>query len=349
MSAQPNVSKETSFDLADMLEEPTPTPSEIRIVSRRPPSGSKFKRGRNFVFTLNNPTEEEKFFWQSLLRIPDFRKEHKVGYVSFQTEKGTNAVLHLQGYVELNVPMRVGQVKTHFGSRVHFENRRGTQAQAIAYTKKEDTRVANGLAGDGGEAKKLGKDSIAVVAAALQMGRTLMDLSEDYPVSFIKHGAKIREYALDRRGPRMSPPEVIIYYGKTGTGKSAQAAKNWPNAYWVPQPRPGGWWWPKYCGQDTVIIDEFANQFKYHTMLRLLDRYPFDIQEKGGNANFVSKRIVFTTNIHPNQWYSGVDYAKKAPLRRRFKDFCKIYTFADESTWDDPVFDEDVDTVDFST
>ncbi len=349
MSAQPNVTEETSFDLADMLEEPTPTPSELRIVSRPPKRSTPFRRGRNFVFTLNNPTEEEKFFWKSLLHIPDFRKEHHVRYIIFQTELGTNGTRHLQGYLELAKKMRPTEIKRRFGSRLHFENRRGTQAQAIAYAKKEDTRVPDGLAGDGGEAKKLGKDTVATVAAALKLGSDLMDLSEDYPVAFITHGARIREYALDQMGTRMSPPEVIIYYGKTGTGKSAQAAVNWPNAYWVPHPRQGGWWWPKYCGQETVIIDEFAGQFKYRTMLRLLDRYPFDIQEKGSNANFVSKRIVFTTNIHPNQWYPGVPYEKKAPLRRRFKDFCKIYSFADESTWDDPVFDEDVDTVDFST
>ncbi len=345
MSAQPREDFEilSETDETEDMDVETPTRTPV-------PETTRFHRGRNFVFTLNNPTKEEIFFWQSLLRLESFRKEHHVRYVIFQTELSDSGTTHYQGYVELDTQMRAGQVVRHFGSRVYFANRRGTQAQAIAYAKKESSRVSNGLAGDGGEAKKLGKDKLGVVAAALQLGSDLKELHEDYPVSFMKYGSKIRSYALGRIGRRRSPPEVIIYYGKTGTGKSATADKAWPDAYWVPQPRPGGWWWPNYCGEETIIIDEFANQFKYHTMLRLLDRYPFDLQEKGGNMQLCAstKRIVFTTNIHPNQWYHGIKYEDKAPLRRRLRDFAKVYTFDDESTWDDPIMVEDVITLDFS-
>ncbi len=332
MTDQPQSLPSTTSTIGLGLQLDEHEPSLIQRPRRR----GKFTRGRNFVWTLNNPTAEETAFWTSLVQLKDFRTEHFVRFVIFQTEISESGTLHYQGYLELSKQMRPTAIRRHFGSRIHFENRQGTQAQAIAYAKKEDTRVVDGLAGQGGEAKKLGQDTVAVVAAALKLGTKLSELTEDYPVSFIMHGAKIREYALDRMGTRMSPPEVIIYYGPTGTGKSATAAKNWPDAYWVPQPRPGGWWWPKYCGQDTVIIDEFANQFKYHTMLRLLDRYPFDIQEKGSNANFISKRIVFTTNIHPHQWYHNIPYRDKEPLRRRLRDFATVFTFADSSTWDNP-------------
>ncbi len=346
MSAQPR----ESFEILSTTSEDVIQDDEAAPQTTQRPAGRTFSRGRNFVFTLNNPTKEETFFWQSLLRIADFRTEHHVRYVIFQTELSDSGTIHYQGYLELSQQMRLTQVRRTFGSRVHFENRRGTQAQAIAYCKKEDSRVNDGLAGDGGEAKKLGKDTLAVVAASLQLGSGLKELVNDYPVSFIMHGAKIRSFALNMIGRRRAPPEVIIYYGPTGTGKSATADKNWPDAYWAPMPRAGGWWWPNYCGEETVIIDEFANQFKYHTMLRLLDRYPFDLQEKGSNMQLCAstKRIVFTTNIHPIQWYHNKSQADKAPLRRRFRDFAKIYTFAHDSTWEDPIMVEDVETLDFS-
>ncbi len=344
MSAQPNEEFEILSTTSDdvMEDEPaTPTVTET----------TRFHRGRNFVFTLNNPTKEEIFFWQSLLRLSAFRKEHHVRYVIFQTELSDSGTRHLQGYVELDCKYTATRCVREFGIRVYFANRRGTQAQAIAYAKKEASRVDGGLAGDGGEAKKLGKDTLAVVAASLIQGNGLLEVAEDYPVSFIMHGAKIRSFALNRIGRRRAPPEVIIYYGPTGTGKSATADKNWPDAYWAPMPRAGGWWWPNYCGEETVIIDEFANQFKYHTMLRLLDRYPFDLQEKGSNMQLCAstKRIVFTTNIHPHQWYHNKSQADKAPLRRRFRDFATIFTFAHDSKWDDPIMVEDVETLDFST
>ncbi len=342
MSAQPHEQSTTESgtlrDLADLLDEEDSDEEPTIVRSRPPRQVKKFKRGRNFVFTLNNPTTLELKFWKKLLREGAFRKTHSVRFVSFQSEISLSGTPHLQGYVELTKQCIGTFIKRHFGFRIHFENRFGTQAQAIAYTKKQDTRVATGLAGDGGEAKKLGKDTLAVVAAALKLGGDLKECAEDYPVSFMRDGAKIRSYALNMIGRRRAPPEVIIYYGNTGTGKSASADKQWPEAYWVPMPRPGGWWWPNYCGEETVIIDEFANQFKYHTMLRLLDRYPFDLQEKGNNMQLAAstKRIVFTTNIHPNQWYSGIAHRDKRPLRRRFRDFCKIYVFADDSTWDVP-------------
>ncbi len=349
MTDQPqhSTTSSNSNDLADLLDEPIE--ELIRVQTVRPTT--RFHRGRNFVFTLNNPTQEEKFFWQSLLRLSAFRKEHHVRYVVFQSEISESGTPHLQGYVELDIAMRANRVIRNFGSRVYYANRKGTQAQAIAYAKKEDTRVVDGMAGEGGEAKKLGKDTLAVVAASLKLGSGLKELRDDYPVSFMTHGQKIRSYALHMIGRRRAPPEVIIYYGHTGTGKSATADKRWPDAYWVPMPRTGGWWWPNYCGEETIIIDEFANQFKYHTMLRLLDRYPFDLQEKGGNMQLcaTTKRIVFTTNIHPNQWYHNKSYADKAPLRRRFRDFAKIFTFANDSTWNDPIMVEDVETLDFST
>ncbi len=338
MSAQAqNISQDTTSSDDIMEDEDTQAPPPPTV---RP--NPKFRRGRNFVWTLNNPTDIETQFWVKLLRNSTFRKRHLVRYLSFQTEHPEGGQRHFQGYVELSKQCSPSFIKRNFGVRIHFENRRGTQAQAIAYTKKEDTRVNGGMAGDGGEAKKLGKDSLAVVAASLKTGTTLKEAAEDYPVTFITHGAKIRSYALNMIGRRRAAPEVIIYYGKTGTGKSATADKKWPEAYWAPMPRTGGWWWPNYCGEETVILDEFANQFKYHTMLRLIDRYPFDLQEKGSNMQLCAstKRIVFTTNIHPHQWYHNKAYRDKEPLRRRFRDFAKIYTFDDDSTWDHPIMTE---------
>lgn len=277
---------------------------------------------------------EELRFWESLRDVEDFRKEHDVTYVSFQTEQGAaEDTRHLQGYVELSKPYRLSRLRREFGSRVHFENRMGTQAQAIAYTQKEDTRVENAPRGTGGTPKRLGKDTLAHVAVELSDGKSLEELSTDYPVSFIKHGPNIRSWALTQRGTRKTAPKIVILYGGTGVGKSATAAKEWPEAYWVPWPAKGGWWWANYSGETTVIWDEFRHQIKMDLMLRALDRYPWTIQEKGSSMNFVSKRIVITTNIHPLRWYPHVSYAEKAPLRRRLREFSEFWVFKKDSKY----------------
>ncbi len=291
---------------------------------------------RNFIFTINNPSDEVNMFWQSLVRLSDFREEKHVRYVVFQTERGDGGTIHLQGYVELDTQMRLPMVRRTFGEG-HYEVRKGSQATMVAYVTKEDTRMEGAASGEGGTPKKLGKDTMQVVSKELKEGKTCQELMHDYPVQFIMHGPQIRSYAMQLKGRRSTAPEVEIYFGKTGTGKSAMAQQKYPDAYWIPNPRKGGWWWPNYCGEEVVIFDEFRHQLSLDTMLKWLDRYPFDIQEKGNNMNFVSKKIVITTNIHPLQWYPNTLWDVKEPLRRRFKDFCKLLVFDDESTWDNPI------------
>ena len=273
-------------------------------------------------------------------------------YVVLQTEIGANDTRHLQGYVEMRNPRSLNTIRRMYTPtadandlpRLHIERRRGTQAQAIAYCKKSDTRIRDNqsVEGENGTAKKLGADTIAVVAAAIKQGEELQTLAEDYPTSFIKNGAGIRSWTLNRKGRRTQPPEIIIYYGPTGTGKTSLAYENWPGAYAVPLPEKGGWWWHMYMGEDTVILDDFNGAHcKYSTLLSLLDRFPFTIQEKGSNSNFISHRIVFTTNHHPTEWYTNIPYADKAPLRRRLRDFATLFIFDDVSTYEERIYSEE--------
>ncbi len=304
-----------------------------------------FYRIRNFVFTLNNPTENETAFWANMLADDGLmRTRTRTRYLVLQTERGANGTEHLQGYVEMRNARSLATIRRTYTPaadanalpRLHIERRRGTQAQAIAYSKKTDTRI-EGIQGEGGTAKKLGALSLATVAELIKNGEDLQELSDDYAPQFIKHGSSIRGWALNRRGKRNWAPEIIIYYGKTDTGKSSLVNKTWKDAYWVPEPERGGWWWPNYMGEETIVIDDFRGQYcKYTTLLKLLDRYPYTIQEKGSNSNFISKRIVITTNVHPLQWYDR-PYRDKQPLRRRFRDFATLYTFDDNSTFEEVI------------
>ncbi len=313
----------------------------------------QFTRIRNFCWTLANPTAHELEFWANLAGDDaQHRIRTRTRYVVYQSEISESGLHHLQGYTEMLNPRALQTIRRVYSgtatanamARLHIERRVGTQAQAIAYCKKRDTRDDTGPSGEGGDAKKLGADKVATVAAAIKLGDDLAGLSEDYPVSFIKRGASIRGWALQRKGVRNSPPEVIIYYGPTNTGKSSLAVANWPDAYQVPEPEKGGWWWPGYEGQETIIIDDFRGQYcKYTTLLRLLDRYAFTLQEKGSNSNMISKRIVITTNVHPVEWYSGKLYRDKKPLRRRLRDFARLYVFDESSTYEQRNYAEETD------
>lgn len=50
-------------------------------------------------------------------------------------------------------------------------------------------------------------------------------------------------------------------------------------------------------------------------MLRLLDRYALAVETKGGHVSFTSKRVVFTSNTRPEEWYPNVPH--RPALSRR--------------------------------
>jgi len=96
-----------------------------------PPSEKKrqISTARNWCWTLNNPTEEE------IKLLLDKLKEHRY---SFQEEKGAGGTSHLQGWTQFKERVRPsGYVGI---PRVHWEKMKGTEEQAIAYTRKADTR-----------------------------------------------------------------------------------------------------------------------------------------------------------------------------------------------------------------
>jgi len=76
-----------------------------------------------------------------------------------------------------------------------------------------------------------------------------------------------------------------------------------------------GTWWDGYEGQHTVVIDEFYSWLRYDFFLRLTDRYPLQVETKGGSVHFVSHRIVFTSNTPPSEWYPNI--TDRGPINRR--------------------------------
>ena len=80
---------------------------------------------------------------------------------------------------------------------------------------------------------------------------------------------------------------------------------------------PNDKWWDGYIGQELVIIDDFDkyNLKQSGDMKRWLDIYPFQAQMKGSMMMIRPKRIVVTSNYHPDEIWDD-ELTRGAIVRR---------------------------------
>jgi len=230
-----------------------------------------------------------------------------------------------------------------------LESRRGTQSEAISYCKKDDTCVrwdnttTEPIAGRfeiGTPYRRINGREEDTFEEMLKDPEVQVDqIIDEHPTEYIKNHngiEKLKEKQWESKAVRPNP-NVIVYYGKTGMGKSFKARTQFPNAYRAVWPTGGRWWWPDYNHQEVVIMDEFRMQISFNTLIQLLDAGKFTVEYKGGNKFMTSTTFVFTTNIHPKDWYPGVN--DRTPLFRRLIQFGKFFEFTRQnptSTTEEP-------------
>ncbi len=114
--------------------------------------------------------------------------------------------------------------------------------------------------------------------------------------------------------PRNTAPDVKVYTGMTGKGKTRQAL------YQAQQGEPFSFekicilllptkgtkvFFDGYVNQDCLILDEFhGSQMPIALLLRLLDRYALLVDTKHGITQMTATKIWITSNIPIEDWYS---------------------------------------------
>jgi len=275
---------------------------------------------RAWVFTINNPINNA---------VPE---AFNAKYCVWQLEKGENDTPHLQGYCQFENSCRLASLKK-LCATAHWEKRRGTHDEAVAYCTKDDTRV-EGPWSYGVPSTQGKRTDLDIVTDVIKAGGTLEEVARLHSSAFVKFFRGLTALKCTLTPPRNHVTESIVYFGPTGTGKSHRAFSLYPDAYWLPQ----GKWFDNYNGQSTVVIDEFYGWLSYSFLLRLLDKYPLLVESKGGHVQFVAKLIVFTSNTPPWEWYGPK--CKLDPLKRRLN---AVYEVTDRdreptliTTWPEP-------------
>jgi hypothetical protein len=275
------------------------------ITSRGSIDGGRKKpeagQNRNWVFTVNNPTGDDVSRIRSL-------EGQSVKYLRCKPERGESGTLHLQGLVLFTNARTFEGVKRLFGG-AHLEVMRGSVHQALTYVEKEEssaidefpdgniefgTRPKEGAGGQGS------RTDLLDVYDAVRSGKRGIELIEANPAAFIKYNRGIECLVSHFEPVRTFKTDVFWFYGGTGTGKSRKAFEDAEAAGTWYVKDPGSSWWDGYCGQHSVIVDDYRRDMcTFSSLLRLFDRYPLPVQVKGGYRQFSSRVIYVTTPKKP--------------------------------------------------
>jgi len=284
------------------------------------------KRSTNWVFTLNNPRVDAP----TLLGRLEVHKNRK--YAIFQKEKGSNGTPHYQGYLELHQPRAISAIKKMVGLRAHVEIRKGNANQAREYCRKPESRLAGPFECGTFVAPRPGtRTDIHDAVETLARTRSLRDVALAHSSTFIRYHKGFSRYLSVTGTDRTEPPKVCLYFGGTGTGKTRKAIEENPGYF---RKHPDTKWFDGYTGQTSLILDDFSgasSKMSLNYVLQLIDRYPIEVEVKGGYEKLLAKKIIITTNNHPNSWY---DYSSRneqyTALARRFTEvwvFDKVGAF----------------------
>jgi len=254
---------------------------------------------KSWKFVLNNWKPEDRKRFESL----------DVMVIAFGEEVGEKGTPHLQGHVRFKRNYRLSALKK-ICNRTHWEE---AKCEDFNYELKGDNIYVRD------ERKKKGQRSdLERVADMARGGSSIREIANEYPGQFIRYGRGIRDLMGVMVEPRNTPPNVVVYWGETGTGKSRKAREDFQGKdyyVWTPQ---RGKWFDGYMGHKNVIFEEFRGQLPLGFILTILDRYECPVEYKGGTTEFVGTEIIITSPKHPRDWYENMDNDNaEAQLLRR--------------------------------
>lgn len=303
--------------------------------------GARCSKHRAFCWTINNPIAGGDFLLAHL-------KNAKIGkqvidFAVFQLEKGENGTPHFQGFCHWTKDVGFNSMAKVLPS-CHLLAAEGSAQQNQHYcTKPVDDCACEKCVDcpdrlDGpwtfGDIPVQGfRSDLAQACAMITAGTSIPNVARELPTTYAQYAKGLYAFKVMTIKPKAirDPPDVRLYIGPTGTGKTWKALSEFPNAYLFSNLKT----WEGYQDEKEIIFDDFSgkhNKVELATLLRLLDRYRCIVDVKFMSAYIAPEVLVITTNIHPFFWY---DYSKRMEqFRALTRRFSSVHLFTPSGTYD---------------
>lgn len=270
-----------------------------------------------YWFGTYYPNDAEQKEYADSQTIPELRLDYKREDITCwrgQWEWGGKAdkdgKLHCQFAVALRDQARAPQARRIIGGahgpfQGFFEP--AFSKNVWDYVAKAASRVA-AIEGYGSLSDDQGhRSDLDVLYEHIAGGMPLWDVMSRFPKQFMRNHAAVSKLCAMYDKPRpYADCTAEIWWGVTGSGKSHTAFHAYPEAYRKTIP---GKWWEGYKGETTVVFEEFNwaedKELRLPELLKILDKYPYQVEIKGASLQLRANHFIFTTNIDPRTWYSG--------------------------------------------
>lgn len=208
---------------------------------------------------------------------------------------------HLQGWVYFHNPRYTYGVRKAY--RCYMAKMFGSLAQNDDYCSKQGALQEFGTKPTQGE-----RNDIKWWANQIKEGKiTSEEIMTDEPGVYQLFGRTLEKIqdVINRKIRRTWVTEGFWLYGPTGSGKSRRVWEQYPDLYRVKTTDKG--WWDGYRGQETVLIDDFRGCIPYGELLKMLDRYPYEVSRRGREPYpFLAKRLFITSSMPPADVYHNL-------------------------------------------
>lgn len=267
----------------------------------------------------NTKTSEPKFrnwCFTSFNELEPNYDEKSMKYLAFGSEICPSTQKHhWQGFVCFKNPRGLKGIKKILGN-IHLEPIKGTLKQNEKYCSKAGEYTTYGILPSQGERKDLIK-----IKDEIMEGKQVKDIILEDPYLYHQYGRTLEkvEDLMLRKQCRKEITEGYWYWGETGVGKSHKAFENYDPETHYNLPNDNGWW-DGYCGQETIIINDFRGEIPYNQLLTIVDKWPYNVRRRGREPfPLLAKTVIITSSLPPHKIYHNRDTEDDIKqLKRRF-------------------------------
>lgn len=259
--------------------------------------GKRFqKRGRRWFITINNYDDKDTDTFEKM------RGKFVYGILGWENAPTTGTP-----HIHMGIHFRNAHTFESLLKKWPRANIQGAIGDDFALRKYCSDNGKGTWVEEGQPSQQGARTDLMKEADAVKKGMSVETVAWEKPQIYHSYGRTLEKLeAIRMRSVYRTEPTIgIWYYGPTGTGKSMMAFAGFnPKTHYV---------WNQadkfQCGyaatHETVIMDDFRGSIPYGELLRIMDRYPYEVNQKyKAPMPFMAKTLIITSSLRPCEIYT---------------------------------------------